>query len=387
MAEQQEGKIYARAAILQWAAGILQSEYSSFSDIAAKDVAVLLHAIFNKPDVDGEGAVVSLHDIQFCENPTSTTRFLNAKRVLSLLQTLSSSTSDANCEGSASGGRLAPSVVGNMTASAWLEGKAFVEELKMWRWIRAEAFKRGLGKDELGSRAQAFLKGAVHSGSILSAGGRGLEIDNNPPEVLKSVVAKENTASSRKHPREEEEEKEEEALANATPGVAAAAMKKKTTADDKPRRVVESNPAIPTHSDSNVHTSRVVEAAVTQIPSDVSREEEWSATPLPEVTCDGVAAAPQLLGVLEKVKKELEEQRTAARDVATAPCGNESHVPEEARSDGRPPTGCASCPAVFAVAVQQNYDAIERLEAVRRLAVAACLKRDATAVLGALALV
>ncbi|EAN95577.1 hypothetical protein C3747_31g185 [Trypanosoma cruzi] len=413
MTDLQEGSIYARVAILQWAADILHGEYASFGNIPAKDIAVLLHAIFNTPceggSMDTGGtALVSLHDIQFCQHPTPTTLFLNAKRVLSLVQTLSSSVVDGNgdmnvAEGCGGCSRpLSLPAVGNMTVSAWMEGKAFVEELKMWRWIRAEAFRRGLEKEELERRAQKFLHGAADPSKVPSSHegtttGRALELESGPSSgsVGKHVI------SPRKRSREEDTgapNAPEAALDlgtganNQVRGPAATDIKPESGRDGGVRNCMRTDIVVPRGKRGDEST--YISPQYGKMPS----EDKGEAMSLPHMTCDGVAVAPKLLKVLEEVKKELKERKVAAEasaaacggitgSITTASRGSEPHLIEEACGSGHPVVGCSSCPAIFSEALQQNYSAIERLETARRLAVAACLKKDAAGLLEALAFI
>ncbi|RNF04239.1 hypothetical protein TraAM80_05506 [Trypanosoma rangeli] len=419
-----EGSIYARLAILQWAAAIFHREYGVFGDISASDIAVLLHAIFNTPCkgdsvITGKSAVVSVHDIQFCENPTPTTLFLNAKRVLSLVQTLSSCAVDGNsdknvadsCCGVGGGGcrplpPLPPPAVGNMTVSAWMEGKAFVEELKMWRWIRAEAFRRGLEIEELERRVQAFLRGAVesgkpplpHAGTVVESVGRLLGADSGLP----ADVVKKNAVSPRKRSRETEE---------VSTNASGSALPPDDGGNNHVRVLTATNAPTADGCEEGVRnllrTGGVAQSAgrdgevivITQRHVDVARELQEEAATLSHLTCDGVTIAPRLLNVLEEVKKELAERRLVAEVAASAASSKNTgsvttaqrrsgpHVGDETHSSGIPHVGCSSCPAVFTEALQQNYKAIARLEAAREMAVAACLKRDAAGLLEALSFV
>lgn len=395
MAGMQEGNIYARSEILQWVAEILQTEYGSFRDIAARDIAVLLYAIFNSVCKDGAvdhgvADVVSLHDIQFCDNPTSMTCFLNAKRVLSMVQTLSSHTPETNGEadsGGVNGGRrVVPSAVGNMTVSAWMEGKAFVEELKMWRWIRAQAFQRGLDKQELARRVQAFLHGTEHHAdappssavTTATATGCGRDAEKKLTGDTRDSAGGAGDTRPNKRSREGDEKTSHVAeSASAAPG-GKNDMRRKNATDARPKSETEGGEAA---------------APVAQPRVDTSGEPEGPTPPLPHVMCDALVAAPRLLGVLEEVRRELEERRVAAGSSgattaagSSAGRGSEPHTTDDTRGSGRSFTGC-SCPAVFAEVVQQNYNAIERLEAARKRAVAACLKRDASGLLEALAFI
>lgn len=356
MTDRQEDNIFARSAILRWAASILRSEYSSFTDIAAKDVAVLLHAIFNNHAGENEengGPVVSLHDIQFCDNPTSMTRLLNAKRVLSLVQSLSSSPASTDSGGSGNeGSRLVPTGVGNMTACAWLEGDAFVEELKMWRWIRDAAFKRGLEASELERRVHSFL---------------GTRVDKN---VINEEGA--DALLSRKRPRGEETSgatfiRDMEAAAGVNTGTASYGGR-------------SNGKGVFKNSDSN--DGKLLQEG--QI------SEERDAQSLLNITCDGVEAAPGLLNVLEGVMKELNSRKLAGGETTFQHGSDgltcEPHTSENLRGSGSAASECSTCPSIYASAIQQNYVAIERLESLRNMAVAACLKRDAAGLLGFLSL-
>ncbi|RNF27434.1 uncharacterized protein Tco025E_00296 [Trypanosoma conorhini] len=416
MSDPQEGSIYARVAILQWAAEIFHRKFGAFGDFSASDIAVLLHAIFNTPSSGcaGETAgslVVSLHDIQFCENPTPTTLFLNAKRVLSLVQTLSSTAGDGSSERNAADGCCgvggcrppSPPAVGNMTVSAWMEGKAFVEELKMWRWIRAEAFRRGLEVEQLELRVQAFLRGAAESGkpppphavTAMAAAGRALGAGGSPSAFVVGTAA----AAPRKRLRGAEEGATNASEAAPPSGVGGG---------EHVRALAAANMSIGSGFESGVrnhlHTDGVAQCAggggeTTGAPprhGDAPREIHEDALTLSHLTCDGVALAPRLLSVLEEVKKELEERKVVAEAATSAASGGTTgaataeqrgsgaHLSDETRGSGCPRVGCSSCPAIFTAALQQNYKAIERLEAARGMAVAACLRRDAAALLEAL---
>ncbi|EKF27345.1 hypothetical protein MOQ_008933 [Trypanosoma cruzi marinkellei] len=412
MTDLQEGSIYARVAILQWAADILHGEYASFGNIPARDIAVLLHAIFNTPceagSMDSEGTVlVSLHDIQFCEHPTPTTLFLNAKRVLSLVQTLSSSVVDGNgdmnlAEGCGGCSRpLSPPAVGNMTVSAWMEGKAFVEELKMWRWIRAEAFRRGLEKEELERRAQKFLYGAADPSKAPShectTTGRALELKGGPPS---GSVGK-HVTSPRKRSREKDTGAPNAPEASLTSGnMANNQVRGPAAADSKPESGREGGVRNCMRTENVVQSGRRGGESnfISPQHGEMPREDTGEAMSLPHMTCDGVTIAPKLLNVLEEVKKELKERQVAAEasaaacgsiagSITAASRGSEPHGIEEVCGSGHSVVGCSSCPAVFSEALQQNYIAIERLETARKLAVAACLKKDAAGLLEALAFI
>ncbi|ORC86444.1 uncharacterized protein TM35_000281600 [Trypanosoma theileri] len=374
MAEQTDSNIYARAAILKWLTDIFHVNYSSFADVESKDVAVLLHAIFSGSDEDGnrEGTSVSLHDIQFCKNPTPTIRFLNAKRVLSLVHTLSSSMSNNNSNEKETGiARFAQSAVGNMTASAWIEGKAFVEELKMWRWIRAEAFKRRLEVRELESRVQLFLSGASNSGHEEVA-----EVDGIQANVDREASLETRSIPPCKRPREEETFP----LVNGGKSLSAAEV---IQGSEQKCTLTGSS-----HKESMAQVCKPAGVdALVMLQTEKVGEEEGVTPPVSNIACTGTAAAPLLLSVLDEVKKELEEQKNAAAaaaTVASVPHGSEPCLSTDSHSSGPLCSRCLTCPTVFAAAIQQNYDAIERLESLRQVAVAACLKRDVTGLLNAL---
>ncbi|KAH9584288.1 hypothetical protein LSM04_007709 [Trypanosoma melophagium] len=376
MIEQTNGNIYSRASILKWVTDIFHGDYASFADVESRDVAVLLHAIFSGRGEDGnrEAASVSLHDIQFCKNPTPTIRFLNAKRVLSLVHVLSSSTSNNNCNEKETGSaRFAQSAVGNMTASAWMEGKAFVEELKMWRWIRAEAFRRRLEVRELESRVQAFLSGASDCSRVEVA-----EVDGNQDDLGRGASLQARSVPPCKRPRGEETSPN----ANGVGSLGALGVK----------RVSEQKctVAVSPHTEGIAQVCQPAGAgALVMLPTGWVEEQEGVTPPVSNVACTGAAAAPLLLSVLDEVKKEFEEQKHAAAVAATAtsvPHGSEPCLSAESQGSGQLRTTCLTCPTVFAVAVQQNYNAIERLESLRQAAVAACLKRDVAGLLTALTL-
>ncbi|ESL05352.1 hypothetical protein TRSC58_07002 [Trypanosoma rangeli SC58] len=287
-----------------------------------------------------------------------------------------------------------------MTVSAWMEGKAFVEELKMWRWIRAEAFRRGLEIEELERRVQAFLRGAAesskppppHGGTVVDAAGRVLGADSGLP----ADMVKKNAPSPQKRSRETGEVATNASGAALPPDdggnnhVQAPTAANASTADGC-EEGVRDLPRIGGVAHSAGRDGEVT--VITPRHVDVSRELQEEAVSLSHLTCDGVTIAPRLLNVLEEVKKELAERRLVAEVAASAANGKNTgsvttaqrrsgpHVSDETR------VGCSSCPAVFTEALQQNYKAIERLETAREMAVAACLKRDAAGLLEALSFV
>nr|CCC48072.1 conserved hypothetical protein [Trypanosoma vivax Y486] len=383
MAEEcHDSNIYARSSILQWVRDVLDGDYSSFSDVEAKDVALLLHAIFNNGN---EGvSVVSLHDIQFCENPTSMVRFLNAKRVLALVQALSSSLGGKEAENKLDGSRVAPSSVGNMTAHAWLEGKAFVEELKMWRWIRVEAVRRGLGEHELKAKVQAFLGNATKP-----------SLHNVPNEVSeKSDVKSIATCSSDEAEKCGAGDRKRQREGRGEDVTVSPAIWARTPCDGVSTLCEMSRVPMVHAKDACGIASVGIEAEFPEAQQAVTEcERELPERALYNVTCDGMANSSKLLSVLEEVKRELNEQKNALADrsaagSATEVQGNELECANGQHTISRSLEGnCVSCPAIYSMAVRQNYEAIARLEAVRKMAVAACLKRDAAALLEALAFV
>nr|CCD16321.1 unnamed protein product [Trypanosoma congolense IL3000] len=371
MVEPQEGNIYARSAILRWAESILQGEYNSFTDIQAKDVAVLLYAIFNDSRTVGErvGPVVSLQDIQFCDNPTSMVRLLNAKRVLSLVQSLSSCSSEVSAaagnDTNGDGGCLVSGGVGNMSACAWLEGKAFVEELKMWRWIRTEAFKRGLEANELTERVRTFLGRASGSGAgdedavkKLGLAAKRSRADQGPVECAAGI----------------HHEAPSSAVVQTPCGV-----REDGSAVDEQRDVGAGRPI-----------AMDAKGLGNQVNEDLARTGEGATGSLLNITCDGVEASTGLLNVLEDVMKELNEQRHAVGENTGQGTfeGNRNEAQAQGGLQGNcdQTSECSSCPAIYATAIRHNYAAIERLEALRKLAVTACLRKDAAGLLGVLSI-
>ncbi|CCW60215.1 unnamed protein product [Phytomonas sp. EM1] len=180
--------LYTCAAITEWANTIFRTSHESLIQFQPKDVALLLYGILKAhatlvqsehPPTEDFSALLSccsLQEIQFQANPSATTQLRNAEHVLSVVRRVSSglaargafpsssSSSSSAPSSSPSSASRAFGVIGEtLTAEVWLDGRAFVEELKLWRWLREIAVRLDSTVVGIQHAVQAYLGAACTS--------------------------------------------------------------------------------------------------------------------------------------------------------------------------------------------------------------------------------
>lgn len=338
--------LHTRASILQWANATLNASHASLSDVPAADVALLLYGILHEganTDTVRSGAptttasLLSLQEIQFVSQPTPAVQRSNAQHVLAMIRRVSAAgASLCDSDGRAAGGPLSPLplsqhvVSASFTATDWLNGKCPVEELRMWRWLRAVAVARCCTVDTIHANIAHYLR----MGSGGSGGSRPMSPAPTPLQTLavgeapSSSVESTTPVSVQLNCGTSEEAAREGVLA----------VDEITVSDGRKRTRVEEN-----HRD-------VVLPVVAAAPPQACAFS--SSTPTTSV--DHAKAAVPLIHDLHTARDGFMENRV---------------------------TECAMCPTVFAMALQGNMALLEELEATRKRAIAACVKKDMTELL------
>ncbi|CAD2217039.1 hypothetical protein ADEAN_000451700 [Angomonas deanei] len=149
-----DAHLYSRKEIISWVNEILSTNYSSFPEVPAKDMALILYGVYASHLNPEEGLrKVPLQAVQFSGSITPNVIQKNAGHVLSVIKALSA-------EEDADSGATSPIDL-NLSVADWLAGKAFVQELNMWRWIRTKAVNWNCTVPEIEGVIKRYLSGGI----------------------------------------------------------------------------------------------------------------------------------------------------------------------------------------------------------------------------------
>lgn len=236
---------YTRSAILAWANEVLEASHANFQELPAHEVGLLLYGVFQTASASAaaasapgsaapsvqllEASQVSAHHqrhqrtclrylqlLQFPQSQTaadgagiSTTssrsssnggggvavslsaaqQHRNAEHVLAMIHALSGEeaellrveTAHTPVTEEAASANVVLALGPAMTPSAWLSGRAFVEELKLWRWMRLMAERHHSSVGAIRRAVRAYLQHGDASGSDCTSGGA---LASTPPPAV-----------------------------------------------------------------------------------------------------------------------------------------------------------------------------------------------------------
>lgn len=443
---------YTRTAVLMWVNDILSTAYPSFTAVPATELALILHGIFaHNPHARRH---LTLHMLDFRPHASPTACMHNVQHVLRMIHHLSAdsalaprSSRSPHAPASATGvadDSAAVSIVGpHLTAVDWMEGRAFVEELKVWRWVRV--------------MAQGMQRSAATIRQAMSDYLHGTSSGSDPKRVRQEIHTPEPMQRSTSPVRHRVSETEERVLATRRDGNSTSLPRsedkdeKDTDEESASRRecgggrrrvehavydttVAATAAAAPSEHASSVTASdmsvtlnnRITDGSTTGVLSTTRRVgPREMTTHTPVLRSDGAERAPALYSNLVTATQALRAQLMRRQAECTSPTeaegavfsgGMGAHEPEEedAEKDAivrtlevrelsshlqtlteggagiAVPTAeergwqCQRCPVVFAHALQCNLALLEEMEQLRKSAIAACVKKDTAALLTAL---
>lgn len=365
-----EASQFSRAAIMSWANRILNTDYTNFAEVPAKDVALLLYGIY---DASQQTQKISLHDIQFTDNLTPTILLHNAQHVLQLLKTLSEAEAkELNGMDSAVPSANVYKMDPNLSAVDWLEGKAFVEELKMWRWVRMKAETLGVAPDAVRAAIHTYLHGTT---TALSP--RAKSADRN----LETPLAQEPRGTDHKRTRDAAKEVEPNARDEDAPR-----QSKQRKKEDRISSMVCANIDNPNRE---VSTSAMKEERGTKPSDETVREFERESAVEETKSKDLYEKVVHTKKLLQELETQI-AQTTSDENNETSgtenfnPLTSSLCVDLSLQKTAESAQQCKDCPLIFAHMVQSNLDLIKRLEEQRKAALNACTKKDVAALITAL---
>lgn len=368
-----ESSTLTRSSILSWVNRIFHTDYDTFSQVPASNLALLIYAV-----VRGEHwqPLVSLQEIQFTAHPTPTVLLRNAQHVLKSIHRLSTPYEQKQEEhtnrtlGSQLHGYPTTLLGPHVTPAAWVEGRAFIEELKVWRWLRLEAMKRNVAETWIEAEIQSYLKGSRDPSTTLIT----------PSSLITTAAgsaAAQTDAASLAHVAEGKPSPQDQTFGMACQeGNADEALGFGDGVPAKRNRVEEDSANLP--------------PAPTLVPAMAEASQRHSAMGEGTVIEEEVNRAVSLLSVLDSAKRDLaqtyDQNMSAGGDKE-----NHMHSTIDDTTAGGAASGggvgrntCAHCPEVFSRALQANITAIESMERIRKQAIAACMRKDEVALLSVL---
>lgn len=385
--------MYSRSHLVAWGNRLLGSACSSLHEIPPERIAVLLRSIAiqvpnlflqdSEPDAPSFtehdfAALVSLHGVQF-NSPGRHAALHNTIFLLQLAFKLSSALEEARqhrtttpatatatdgCDegvvphASATAPRLVWSQPVEEVAAQWVAGTAFVEELKLWRWMRALA----------ADLPDAILLEAVHQytygGDEGDAGEAhvGSKRTRSPPRPT-PCASSSNDALHRPAP-------------TAVNGTSDCADLSTLTYPPVDTTLAEELAA------STAHLQKVQQQAT------IDAASQPAAPPQDQVAPCGLSRSLSAMppSSIAAASSGGVAGGSISWEVLLEGCGETSVVSDlmMASSTSASHHACPTCPLLVTQAIQCNLAAIDQLEKVRLAAIEACMKKDSSALLAAL---
>lgn len=408
--------MYTRTAVLAWANRILDGNYTSFTEIPASELALLLYGIVNSGRCNGEAkgcflSPVSLQEVQFPSQGDAavpdTVRTRNTEHILALLRKASSEAAEL-----LSRDATMPQLTVNdsLTAAVWLSGKAFVEELKIWRWVRALTEYRGVTEADVRREIQRFV---VEGGRVSAAPGTatyevptaktedGTREDRRtsaPTPSREAAAAAGN--KSMKRPRSSEGGDSNGRSIPTVPSLEGCTPVKEgetAEAEGAPLSTTKRQEHMPPYQKAEAQERMrpaVVGTAVVsstscyavtdgEVPYDVESEL------IKHHKTFAAAFAQRCLAARENTPTTMKKENLSSSGASHRSVSNDTVFPPDfaafgAVDEAERPQSCSTCPAVFALALEGNLQRIAKMENARKRAITACLKKDMTELLRAI---
>lgn len=356
--------LYTRAAVTTWANTILEAEYGSITEVPPAALALLLYGLVNnnakmitsaapEPVV----APVTLQEIQF--TPAATTAAVsaavpealqqrNAHHVVGLLRRVAAEIGS---------GSAVPQLTlsETLTGEAWVGGGAFIEQLKVWRWLRSLASHWCLSEDQIRRPITAFLTGTA----------AGTKTADTPLTDHRKEAATAGEGNHVKRPRSSGNDCE------CSPAPEPQAHRQRPEAQAAPastdtsRAPVQAKPCAVRADDVPAGVADSLWRAQSALAAALARPCAGN-----EPLATAAAGAPDSAG----------EAASAAHLVKLPDLSRLAGC--ESAADR--PESCSSCPAVFALALEANMAGIAKMEKARKRAIDACLRKDMTELISAL---